>query len=141
MSFKVISTLNFGSFPGKILFSAGYTYEEVCQELKKQKTLGWLTAFQDCKYLAQPDVAGFSSKRILTNKGKEYEFCFVFLRDVFNFSDRNHIVLSHEVIHICTHHLSPMFDIAKENEAFAYTHTHILTQCYKVIRDARKKKK
>lgn len=141
MSFKVLSTLNFGSFPGKIMFSAGYTFDEVCEELKKQKCWGWLEAFKDCKNLTEPDVSGFASKKIVTNKGKEFEFCFVFLRDVFNFSDRHHTVLSHEVIHICTHNLSPMFNIVKENEAFAYTHTHILTQCYKVIRDARKKKK
>lgn len=138
---KVISTLNFGSFPGKIMFSSGFTYDEVCKELKKQKCPEWLAAFEQCKYLTGEGVAGFSSKRYLMIKGKEYEYCFVFLRDEFNFSDRHHAVLSHEVIHICTHHLSPMLDIVKENEAFAYTHTHILTQCYNAIRSAKPKKK
>lgn len=138
---KIISTLNFGSFPGKIMFSAGYTFDEVCVELKKQKCGGWLSAFKQCRYLTDPGIAGFSSKRYLDIKGKEYEYCILFLRDEFNFSDRHHAVLSHEVIHICTHHLSTMLDIVKENEAFAYTHTHILTQCYKVIRELSKRKK
>lgn len=138
---NVISTLNFGSFPGKLLFSAGYTFDEVCKELKKQKCHDWLAAFNQCKYLTGSGIAGFSSKQYLEIKGKEYEYCFVFLRDSFNFSDRHHAVLSHELIHICTHHLSSMFDIVKENEAFAYTHTHLLTQCYKVLRDSKNNKK
>lgn len=137
---KVLSTLNYGSFPGKIMFSAGYTFDEVCSELKKQKCTGWLLAFKECKYLTGSGVAGFSSKRVISIKGKEFEYNFIFLRDVFNFSDRSHAVLSHEVIHSCTHHLKDMLDIVKENEAFAYTHTHILTQCYDVIRKARKGK-
>lgn len=138
---KVLSTLNFGSFPGKIMFTCGYTYDEVCTELKKQKCSEWLIAFKECKYLTGSGVAGFSSKRYLEIKGTEYEYSFIFLRDEFDFSDRHHAVLSHEVIHICTFHLSPMLDIVKENEAFAYTHTHILTQCYNVIRAASKKKR
>ena len=137
---KVLSTLNFGSFPGKIMFSAGYTFDEVCEELKIQKCNEWLAAFKECKYLTGEDVAGFSAKRHISIGGKEGEYSFLFLRDVFNFSDRHHAVLSHEVIHVCSHHLKDMLDIVSENEAFAYTHTHILTQCYKVLRDARKKK-
>lgn len=137
---KVLETLNFGSFPGKIMFSAGFTFDEVCEELKKQRCTNWLIAFKACKHLTGKDVAGFSAKQFVEIKGKEYDFCFVFLRDVFDFSDRHHAVLSHEVIHICTHHLSPMLDIVKENEAFAYTHTHILTQCYNAVRSAKKKK-
>lgn len=138
---KVLSTLNFGSFPGKLMFSAGYTFDEVCRELNKQKCPEWLQAFKECEYLAIPACAGFASKRYIHIKGKEYEYNFVFMRDVFDFSDQSHSYLSHEVIHICTFQLSPMLNIVKETEAFAYTHTHILTQCYKVIRDARKKKK
>lgn len=136
-----MATLNFGSFPGKVLFTAGYTFEEVCTELKKQKCADWLIAFKECKYLTGSGVAGFSSKRYVDIKKKEYEYCFVFLRDEFDFSDRHHAVLSHELIHICTHHLSSMLDIVKENEAFAYTHTHLLTQIYTVLRDSKKKMK
>ncbi len=137
---KIISTLNFGSFPGKIMFSCGFTFDEVCVELKLQKCKEWLLAFKQCKRLCGSGVAGFSSKNTLEINGKEYEYCFLFIRDEFKFSDRDHAVLAHETIHICTHHLSSMLDIVKENEAFAYTHTHILTQCYKVLRGAKNKK-
>lgn len=131
---KVMSTLNFGSFHGKILFTAGYTYDEICKELKKQKCIDWLDAFKNTDYLWGNTVSGFSSLTTIQIKGKGYQYCFVCLRDVFDFSDKAHGVLSHEVIHICTHNLSQMFDIVRENEAFAYTHTHILEQCYQVLR-------
>lgn len=134
VSKAVLHMVNFGSFHGKILFTAGYTYDEICKELKKQKCDEWLVAFENTKYLWGKDVAGFSSLQTVSINGKEYESCFVCLRDVFDFSDKAHATLSHEVIHICTHNLSNMLDIVKENEAFAYTHTHILNQCYDVLR-------
>lgn len=138
---KVLTIVNFGSFPGKILFTAGYTHDEVCKELVKQKCSEWLKAFKECKYLATPECAGFASKRSLDIKGKEYEYNFVFMRDEFDFKDKSHAYLSHEVIHICTFQLSRMLDIVKENEAFAYTHTHILDQIYKVLRTTKKKRR
>lgn len=33
---KILSTLDFGSFPGKIMFSSGYTFDEVCKILKNK---------------------------------------------------------------------------------------------------------
>ena len=138
---KAMSTLNFGSFPGKIMFTAGYSFEEACKELKKQKCNDWLECFKQTEYLFEPTCAGFASTRILSVKGKEYTFNFVCLRDEFNFSDKHHATLSHEVIHICTHQLKDMIDIVRENEAFAYTHTHILNQCYEVLRNKKLLKK
>lgn len=140
MSKQVIHTLNFGSFPGKIMFTTGYSFKEICKELKKQKCNDWLESFKQTEYLFEPNCAGFASTRELKIDGKDYTFNFLCLRDGFDFSDNHHAILSHEVIHICTHHLKDMFDIVKENEAFAYTHTHILTQCYEVLRQKPTKK-
>lgn len=137
---QIISTLNFGSFPGKIMFSTGYTHEEVLKELKIQKCTGWLLAWKETKYLFSEHCGGFASKRTVEIKGEKYDFNFLHITEPFNFSDRHHSILAHEAIHLCTFHLSTMIDIVKENEAFAYTHTHILNQCYKVLRDAKKKK-
>ena len=135
ISKNVMHMVNFGSFHGKILFTAGYTYDEICKELKKQKCLEWLEAFESTHHLWGKTVAGYSSLTTITINRESYQYCFICLRDRFNFSDTAHGILSHEVIHICTHNLSQMFDIVKENEAFAYTHTHILNQCYEVLRD------
>lgn len=107
---QVLTTLNFGSFPGKIIFSSGYTFKDICKELKKQKCGEWLTAFKTTEYLFTKDCAGFSSTRCIEVDGKEYEYHFICLRDEFDFSDKHHTTLSHEVIHCCTFHLSNMLD-------------------------------
>lgn len=121
------------------MFSVGYSFEEVAAELKKQRCVGWAAAWQETKYLFHKDCAGFAKKIIMEFKGKEYDYFFLHLRDEFKFTDRHHSVLSHELIHICTFNLSIMIDIVKENEAFAYTHTHLLEQCYQVLRKKPKK--
>lgn len=135
VSNAIMTTLNFGSFPGKILFTCGYKFDEVCKQLKKEKCYEWLQCFETTKYLWTADCRGFGSFRTLTVKGKEYYYSFLCLRDCFDFTDEAHATLSHEVIHICSQQLPDLFDIVKENEAFAYTHTHILNQCYKVLRN------
>jgi len=140
VSNAVMHTLNFGSFPGKIMFTCGYTYDEICKELKKQKCDEWLQCFETTKNLFHPDCAGFSATRRLTVKGKEYEYNFLHLRDCFDYSEKAHATLAHEVIHSVTYQLSTMLDIVKENEAFAYTHTHIMNQCYEVLKIKTKKR-
>jgi len=131
----VMHTLNFGSFPGKIMFTCGYTYDEICRELKKQKCDEWLQCFETTQYLFTPDCKGFNAKRTLMIKGKEYTYTFLHLRDVFNFSNvEDHATLAHEIIHTVSFHLKDLLDIVVENEAFAYTHTHIMNQCYEVLK-------
>lgn len=130
----VMSILNFGSFPGKILFTAGYTFDEICKELKKQKCAEWLQCFETTKYLLDGRSRGFGSERTLEINGKTYYYHFLCLRDIFDFSDQSHATLAHEVIHVCSYHLSDLLDLVKENEAFAYTHTHIMEQCYELLR-------
>lgn len=131
---SVMSTLNFGSFPGKILFTTGYTYDEVCKELKKQKLPEWLMAFETTSNLWEDGCWGFGSFRTVKIKGKDYYYSFLCLRDSFDFTDTSHARLAHEIIHVCTFQLVDLFNIVKENEAFAYTHTHIMNQCYKLLR-------
>lgn len=129
-----MTTLNFGSFPGKCMFTCGYTYKEIYDSLKKQKLTAWLDAFKTCEYLFDGVTAGFASHRTLEIDGSIYYFHFLHLRDHFDYTDNAHSILSHEVIHLCTHNLKDILDIVKENEAFAYTHTYILKQCYEVLR-------
>lgn len=138
---KVLSTLNFGSFPGKVMFSCGYLFDEVMKELKKQKCNEWATAFNSCRDLSDQGTAGFAAQRRLVIKGNSYVYSFIFIRDEFDYSPKHHATLSHEVIHACTFHLSDMIDIVKENEAFAYTHTHILNQCYDILGEQKLKNK
>lgn len=116
------------------MFTCGYSFKDICRELKKQKCNEWLAAFKKTEYLFSPDCKGFTSEQTWEVDGVLYYYSFICLQEEFDFSDRHHTILSHEVIHACTHHLKSMFDIVTENEAFAYTHTHILNQCYEVLR-------
>lgn len=59
ISNKVLGTLNFGSFHGKIVFTVGYTFAEICLELKKQKCWEWLEAFKQTDYLWSSTCSGF----------------------------------------------------------------------------------
>lgn len=135
----VIHTINFGSFPGKCMFSVGYTFDEIVKELTKQKLKPWLETFKTTKEHFHSECAGFASQRTLTEKGSAYYFNFLHLRDQFDYSEKSHTILAHEAIHLITFHLKGMLDIVKENEAFAYTHTHILKQCYDAMRPRTKK--
>ena len=134
ISNAVMQTLNFGSFPGKIFFTAGYTYDEICKELKKQKLPEWLQCFETTKDLWDGNCWGLGSLRTININGKYYYYSFLCLRDKFDFSDESHAGLAHEIIHVCTFQLADLFNLVKENEAFAYTHTHIMNQCYDVLR-------
>ena len=137
---KVLEIVNFGSFPGKTMFTCGFTFKEICKILKKQNCLDWLDAFKQTEHNFCHGVAGFASAKTLVIKGKEYYYHFLHLRDQFDFSDEAHTTLAHEVIHLCTYNLVDFLDIVKENEAFCYTHTHIMKQCYKILRERKNKK-
>lgn len=133
---KLIQYVNFGTFPGSIMFICGFTYEETHTLLKKKKNFEWLDVFETTKQYFDNNNSGFASKRISEHKttGQQRYYYFIYLRDRFDFSDRSNIILAHEIIHICTYHLKDMLDIVVENEAFAYTHTHVMTQIYKHLR-------
>lgn len=138
ISGNVMDMLNFGSFPGKILFTAGFTYDEICKELTRQKCGSWLKAFKTTIDTWDNRCWGFGSLRTINIKGQTYHYSFLCLRDNFDFTDSSHARLAHEVIHVCTWQLSDLFNMVKENEAFAYTHTHIMNQCYNVLRGTKK---
>lgn len=129
----LIETLNFGSFPGEIMFSVGFTYEQIVAELKKQRCNQWLEAFTHTEYLFTPNCAGHSSYQVVDEKKGIFHYSFIHIKN-FDWSDDAHSILAHEIIHCCTHSLSDRFDIVKENEAFAYTHTHVMKQCYAALR-------
>lgn len=127
--------LNFGSFPGKVLFTVGFTYDEICKALKRQEQTGWLAEFETTKHNFDTEhCVGFCARRLGKDKCQYY---FLHLRDNFNYTEKHHITLSHELIHLCSYHLPDYLDVLKENEAFAYTHSHLMQQCYDVMKQSK----
>ena len=131
LSSKHINWLDFGTFYGSCLFVCGFTYEETLKVLKRKKSFEWLDAFETTKDVWDSDNWGFASRR-QTNAGKIYFF--LTLKSRFDFKDESHIKLAHEIVHLASFHLTDFLDPMKENEAFAYTHTRLMTQCYKILR-------
>lgn len=133
----LIQYIDFGSFPGTILFTCGFSYSEIVKHLTKKKNFDWLAPFKNTEYLFGKDIKGFATRQVVGHsKVKEDKiYYFICMRDRFDFSnDFDHIALAHEIIHICTFNLKDMLDIVVENEAFAYTHTHISHQIYRYLR-------
>lgn len=131
VSAKHINWLNFGAFFGSCIFICGFTYEEVLKHFKRKKTpADWVKCVESTLYLWENDNWAFASKR--TIDGRDY-FVLV-LKNKFDFKDDSHAKLAHEVLHLASFHLKEFLDPMQENECFAYTHTHLMTQCYKILR-------
>lgn len=132
LSAKHINWLDFGTFNGSCLFVCAFTYDEVIKNFKKKKTPdGWVVAFESTKQLWESDNWGFCSKRVLDD---ECTYFFLVLKNKFDFKDDSHARLAHEILHLATFQLKDILDPITENECFAYSHTYLMKQCYKILR-------
>ncbi len=127
---KLITYLNFGSFPGLIQFSSGFTYNEI---MKIQKTdpesKEWRIALRPDKELI--DSGDYWA---LKRRSRNIDYFFLIMVPPFSFSDKDYCILAHEVLHLCQFRLTGTLDRNTEVEAEAYTHTHIMEQCLKALR-------
>ena len=131
LSAKHINWLDFGTFYGSCLFVCGFTYEETLKVLHKKKASEWILTFESTKDVWYSENWGFASRRE-TDAGKIHFF--LTLKHRFDFKDDSHVKLAHEILHLASFHLTGFLDPMKENECFAYTHTHLMRQCYKILR-------
>jgi hypothetical protein len=132
LSSRHINWLDFGTFQGTCLLVCGFSYEAVSDHFKKKKTpKEWVEAFESTKNMWDSDNWGFASRR-QTDSG---QICFFLtLKHRFDFKDDSHVKLAHEILHLASFQLADFLDPIKENECFAYTHTHLMRQCYKILR-------
>jgi len=136
-SVKTIQFLNTGIFSATILFSCGYTYDELSKFLKRRKAEDWHLGISDASdiQLIKNSFAVGMERRICNNKtGDEKILYYLYIRDSFTFTDYEYCVLAHEIIHILQFMLPRLLDRNIEIEAEAYTHTHIMKQCLEHLR-------
>ena len=133
-SAKHINWLDFGIFHGTVMFIVGFSYEETIKNLrqKRERYADWILALETTKQLWDSNNWGFCSRRE-PEDGKIYFF--VVIKERFDFKDESHAKLAHEILHLCSFNLKDFLDPMKENEAFCYTHTHLMNQCYKILRN------
>lgn len=129
-SFKCLNWLNCGIFPPIIMFSCGFTYDEIVTSLNKTKTgKRWIPGFECEKHLVKE--AEWLAIKSTYNKRKYF---YIYLKNPFDYSDEHYSKLAHEVLHICQWTLPDLLVRERENEAEAYLHTHLMMQCLSFIR-------
>ena len=126
---KAIEFLNTGIFPATVCLIIGMNYKETCRELRKIGAIEWIGGigndkdlFDRAKYLAM--FRPFNGKHLY----------YISMRD-FDFSDYDMCKIAHEVLHICQFFLPDVLDRNREIEAEAYLHSHLMSQCLKVLRE------
>lgn len=130
ISDKHINWLNFGSFFGSCMLVCGFSYKETLKLLNRRKAGDWILAFESTKDVFDNPNWGYASKKTIAG----IDYFILVLKDRFDFKDASHAKLAHEILHLCSFNLKDFFDPMVENEAFCYTHTHLMTQCYKILR-------
>ena len=137
---KLIRCFRMGSFPPMIMFSCGFSYDEMIAILKKQKAKEWLRGIGDdrelitkAKYLAlHREIINTRTERLTKH------LYYLIFTEEFLFTDYSYSILAHEVLHLVQFALEPILDISKEMECFAYTHTFVMNKCLKLLRETKK---
>ncbi len=141
--YKIIHWLSTGIWRSSGLsFCQGFTYDEIVAQFKKDKAFDWIEAIKDEKDLIDGADA-LAIVRTLPGKRKgdaPSDFYYIILKEPFAHTDHDHIVLAHEVIHICQYIFNRFHvDIGTELESFAYTHSYIMQQIIDILRNPQKK--
>lgn len=129
-----IVTLDAGIFPCRVLFTVAVKHEEILARLKKNKSMDWYDCVaSEGEFYKLPYWAG---KRVYTNTktGQERIYFLFHIGRPFDFSDWDMVMLAHECLHLCQFMLKDILDRDKEHEAEAYLHSHLMTECLKILR-------
>jgi hypothetical protein len=139
-----IDFLNMGCYPGCVCFCHGYSVDELYAILEKlYSTKKWELEMGIPIYLKALEGEGsvlkkgkyFALKRVLTHpKYGEKRCFFILIFDDFKFTDDEMCKLAHECLHICQFYLPDVLNRDQEIEAEAYLHTHLMSQCLKLLR-------
>lgn len=136
---QIIDWLDFGSFPGTILFIVGHDYNSAIKYLKKnfKKSFwesAWPEALEEIKSKFDEKIDGFAGRYVMTHKSKGEQITMILCLKNFNFTDGDYSVLAHEILHLINFELKTLLDRDREHEAEAYTHTHIMMSALNKLR-------
>src|ERR1700689_1401008 len=127
--YKIIHWLNTGIFPDDILFSIGFSYEELIKTLKKIKANGWAIGIERDKDLIERSTFIAMKREYINTKGKTITNFYIIIKNKFPFTDYSYSCLAHEVLHICQFMLPDFLNRDREYECEAYLNTHLMIQC------------
>lgn len=142
---KLIQFFQAGSFPPMIMFSVGFSYDQIIKHLKKMGADEWITGISDPEDKKRIDnnkyTASYRSIEWTGNEKKTKKLYYIIFTETFMFTDSSYSILAHEVLHCTQFLLEPILDIRQEYESFAYTHTFIMDKCMELIRGNENTKK
>jgi hypothetical protein len=131
---KGLKFLNFGIFPGNLLFCYNLNHFEIMIELAKLKADKWAYAIMNEQALInQSNWLALSRELVDKKTGEASKYYYIIISSNFEDIDYDYAKLAHEVLHVCQFFLPEVLDRNKEREAEAYLHTHLMMQCLKVI--------
>jgi hypothetical protein len=133
--------MEFGTFPGGFLFCSGYTYDEAMDMFKKRRySPAWKNVLESTKENWCNKNWGFAARRVLEHKktGDTKDYYLIVITRPFDFSDYAMTGLAHECLHLVSYYLRNILDIVKEDEALAYTHSFIMENILKELRNGKK---
>jgi len=133
---KLIRCFRMGSFPSMIMFSCGFSYNEIIAVLKKQKAKEWLTGISDDRELITKAKYLALHREIVSTRTERptKQLYYLIFTEEFLFTDYSYCILAHEVLHLVQFALKPILNISEEVECFAYTHTFVMHKCLKILR-------
>jgi hypothetical protein len=138
---KLIRFFKAGSFPPMIMFSVGFSHEQIMKHLKKMKADEWIIGIKNDKKLIDDSKYITCYREIIDTKTERLtkKLYYLIFTEPFMFTDNSYSILAHEVLHCTQFLLESILDIRKEYESFAYTHTFIMDKCIELIRGKKKK--
>jgi len=145
LSDKILCWYDMGIFPAHLMFSCGFTQDELNMHLKRKKAKQWIAgmAAEINTSLFNGKAWGWAVRHVIKHDqtGEEVTLFHVHIRDKFDFSDESFIKLAHEIVHVCQFFLPDVLNRDREYEAEAYLHTYLMRNIIKDLRNFREKKK
>lgn len=124
---KTIKIFPNGSYYGNILFTCGYSFDEIIARLLTLPDINWAVAVSlSVDWLSKQDY-GCIYEHL---DGEDYYI--IYFKSPF--SEGEEAILSHEVVHLCQFCLPGLLDRNKECEAEAYHHQYVMEQCLKALK-------
>lgn len=131
---KVIHYIPFGIFPAGVSFCCGFTYDEIIGQLKKEKCQEWITPIEgEREFIDSRSWKALHRTVENTVTKQQRSYFYLIIPERFDFTPYSYCKLAHEVLHICQFFLPDVLDRNREIEAEAYLHTHIMTECLKIL--------
>lgn len=130
---KILTFIDFGIFPGSVMFTVGYGADEVKKHLRRMKAPEWIRSIEGDEHRFGKGYHALHRELLQIKTGLVRHYYHIIL-EKFEFTDECYIRLAHECLHLCSFHLRDILDRNREFEADAYTHSHLMRQCLDKIR-------